>query len=223
MAYIFFLRVRRRAWILAAMTTSTANWVRGLREHLDLNQQQLAEEIGVTQPSVSRWERGHDEPDRASLARLYELAARASYPADRLALLLGRPLRSETVPVVGYAGAGGQVFPYDDHVLGQGLDEVDPPVRREGPMVAVRVRGDSMRPLRDGWLVFYSRDQDGVPPACLGELCVVRIAGDGPTLIKELRAGDGDGLFTLESWNAPPMKDVRIEWAARVIDIRPGH
>lgn len=75
-------------------------------------------------------------------------------------------------------------------------------------------------PLQEGWLIFYGPEHQGVSEDCLGKLCVVQVK-DGPTLLKTLKRGSRKGLFRLESWNAPPREDVRLAWAARVIDIRP--
>jgi transcriptional regulator with XRE-family HTH domain len=36
--------------------------IRELRRDAGLSQQELADRLGTTQPAVSRWERGHDEP-----------------------------------------------------------------------------------------------------------------------------------------------------------------
>jgi hypothetical protein len=106
--------------------------------------------------------------------------------------------------------------------MGGGLEEVEAP---EGvghsPVVAVRVRGESMHPMRDGWLLFYRRDRQGVPEECLNRLCIVKLADDGPLLVKELRRGYGAGRYLLYSWNAPPLEDARLEWAAPVLSIRP--
>ena len=68
------------------------------------------------------------------------------------------------VPVVGYVGAGSEVFPIDDHAQGDGLELVPHPAGMTNQdMVAARIRGDSMYPMmRDGWLVFYIRHQIGV-------------------------------------------------------------
>lgn len=90
----------------------------------------------------------------------------------------------------------------------------------EGDCVAVRVRGNSMHPIEDGWLVFYRRDIHGIDDRAVGRLSVVKVQ-DGPTLVKKLRRGTRKGHFTLESWNGPSQEDVRLEWAAPVIDIRP--
>ena len=199
--------------------------IRALRKSLDLSQASFASRVGVDQSNVSRWERGAP-PDDVHLVRLAELAGQhpaafryGQLPGADLAPPLPQP---HIVAVVGYVGAGQEIFALDDHALGAGLEEVEAP---EGvgkdPMVAVRVRGESMHPLRNGWLLFYRRDQHGVPEACLNRLCIVKLAGDGPILVKELRRGYRAGHFVLSSWNAPPLEDVRLDWAAPVLSIRP--
>ena len=105
---------------------------------------------------------------------------------------------------------------------GAGLETVDAPEGvGKAPMVAVRIRGESMHPMREGWLLFYRRDHSGVPEGCLNRLCVVKLAGDGPVLVKEVHRGYRTGRFLLTSWNAPPLEDVEVDWAAPVLSIRP--
>jgi len=87
-------------------------------------------------------------------------------------------------------------------------------------MAAVADHFLAQNPLQEGWLIFYGPEHQGVAEECLGKLCVVQVK-DGPTLLKTLKRGSRKGLFRLESWNAPPREDVRLAWAARVIDIRP--
>jgi DNA-binding XRE family transcriptional regulator len=133
----------------------------------------------------------------------------------------GQPGPGGSVPVVHYVGAGAEMHPFDDHPQGGGLEHVDPPPG-VSDCIAARVRGNSMYPmLLDGWLLFYSRDEDGVPDECVGKLCVVCLE-NGACYVKTLRRGSRKGLFTLESWNAPPMEDARLTWASRVLDIRPS-
>lgn len=129
------------------------------------------------------------------------------------------PKRKRQVAVVSYVGAGAEVHPVDDNPRGRGLELVDPPPGASD-CVAARIKGDSMHPLRDGWLVFWYRSQQGVPEECLGSLCIVQVR-EGPTLLKDLRRGSRKGRYTLESWNAPPREDVQLEWASKIIDIRP--
>ncbi len=53
------------------------------------------------------------------------------------------------------------------------------------------------------------------------ELDSEALADDGPVMVKELRRGYRAGHFVLSSWNAPPLEDVRLDWAAPVLSIRP--
>ena len=62
---------RRAAW--------DADAVRGLRRHLALTQEQLAEELGVRQQTVSEWETGVYRPRGASDRLLTLVAERAGF------------------------------------------------------------------------------------------------------------------------------------------------
>lgn len=132
----------------------------------------------------------------------------------------GKPARRDRVPVVGYVGAGAEVHPHDDHAMGEGFETLDgenlPP-----DSVAVIVRGDSMYPIEDGWVLVWRRERDGVPSSCLNRLCIVKLAGDGPMLVKKLRRGAEKNTFTLESWNAPPRENQMLDWAAPVTLVLP--
>lgn len=192
-------------------------WIREVRERSGLNQIAFATTLGVRQPTVSRWERGIDRPAAETLLRIAEMAAAVDLPPSAVALP-GFAVRTAMAPVVGYVGAGAEVIPFDEYAPGEGMEQVEAPPASQGAVVAVRVRGESMFPIEDGWLVFYRRDHDGVPSFCNNRLCVVKVS-DGPTLLKKLRfANDG---YYLESWNAPTRFAPNLDWAAPIIDIRP--
>lgn len=55
------------------MTTSTA--IKKLRNTLNLSQEQLAAKLGVSLPTVNRWESGKSKPQRAQQDRIDQLAA----------------------------------------------------------------------------------------------------------------------------------------------------
>jgi DNA-binding XRE family transcriptional regulator len=54
------------------------NWsaksIRALRSHLDMTQQEMSDELGVRQQTVSDWELGHHQP-RGGMARLLSIVA----------------------------------------------------------------------------------------------------------------------------------------------------
>lgn len=120
------------------------------------------------------------------------------------------------VPLVGYVGAGAEMFAIDD---GGALDEIDPPPGIGPSAVAVRVRGDSMFPrYMDGDILIY--DAHVHSDTADGQECVVALL-DGRRYVKIVRA-EADGTVTLESWNAPPIRNVRFEWLAPIAWVKRG-
>ena len=51
-----------------------ADNIRELRRHLDMSQQQMSEELGIRQQTVSDWELGYHRP-RGGMARLLTIVA----------------------------------------------------------------------------------------------------------------------------------------------------
>jgi DNA-binding XRE family transcriptional regulator len=174
-----------------------------------------ARAMGVASPTYLGHENGSTGLRRAAAIRY---AVFFGTTIDWLLTGKGKSGSASKVPVICYIGAGAEVHPIDDHPQGRGLEQVDPP-QGVSDCVAAIIRGESMHPMRDGWLVFWSKTQQGVPEECLGKLCVVQVR-DGPMLLKELYRGSRPGHYRLESWNAPPREDVQVEWAAKVTDIR---
>lgn len=200
--------------------------LRDARREAGLTQAQVGDSLGVEAKAISQWERdpksgAKRKPTRPDIDKLPRLAD--LYGRTIEWLLTGRdsnPMRPN-VPIVGYVGAGAEIHPVDDHAKGAGIDDAPPFPGQDGPAVAVRVRGDSMLPqIEDGWILYYTRDRDGVPGNCVGKLCVVQVT-DGPMLVKKLEPGKRKGLWRLVSYNASPREDVKLDWAARVAAIVP--
>lgn len=130
-------------------------------------------------------------------------------------LLLGRGTAGKKpVPLVGFVGAGAEVFAIDD---GGFLDEIEAPPGIGPSAVAVQVKGDSMYPryMEEDTLIYDAH----VPlPNADGQECVVALP-DGRRFVKVVRV-NGQGTVTLESFNAPPMRDVVVEWAAPILWVR---
>lgn len=187
------------------------NQLRALRKRLGLTQERVATAMHMAYQTYGKYERGESEISYSQAQRFAAVLRCA--PDD----IFSEATLSRRVPVVGYVGAGEQVFPFDELPPGEGLRQVQCPVGLDPKKtVAVEVRGDSMRPIDDGWLVFYTRTAEGVPYEAVGQECVVKIAGDGPLLIKRVRPGYTRGRFNLLSRNADPIEDAALEWAAPV-------
>jgi hypothetical protein len=157
---------------------------------------------------------------RASVAKRYAKAFKVTaewllYGDTKPA---GKAVKSETVRVVGYVGAGAQAY-FDDP--GDLTDEVPAPEGSTDETVAVEVRGDSLGPLFDRWLVFYDDVHRPVTPDQINRLCVVGLR-DGRILVKQIKRSAGrKGLYHLISNEGPPILDVEIEWAAKVLNMVP--
>jgi hypothetical protein len=54
---------------------------------------------------------------------------------------------------------------------------------------------------------------------CIGKDCVVK-TDQGEGYVKKLTNGAASGSFTLVSYNAPPIENVRLLWAAPIIWVK---
>lgn len=188
--------------------------IRRARKSLNLTQQEFAERLQVTQPTVHRWEKGFYDPDEGALQRLSEMTDLPPAYFRYGEQALGPEPRA--VNVVGYVGAGAQINPVDDHAQGAGLESIEAPPGETLSTVAVIVRGDSMYPVyQDGDVIFYARDGADDEAAYLGRECVVKLT-NGPMLLKRVMRGSERGSFLLLSYNASPLDNVRLEWASPV-------
>jgi len=183
--------------------------LRAARERAGLTLKQAEARTGRAYQSIQKLESG----EQKHLTWDWAVRLARAYDCDPRDLMFGA--EPATVPIVGYVGAGARVYPINDMPPGHGIDRAPcprglDPLRAE----AVIVRGDSMLPIDDGWLLFYARG-DAPPSEVVGHLCVVAVT-DGPTLVKNLRRGYQPGRFNLHSTNAAPIEDVALDWAARV-------
>jgi len=174
---------------------SMGNRVRAARLAANLTQAKLAELAGCKQADVFRIESGE--------------VSHSKYLAPILKVLHIGETAVATVPVVGYVGAGGEMLAIDDHIKGDGIEEIDaPPGLLNG--IALIVRGTSMEPkYSDGEVLFIEKTIYAID-SLIGENCFVQTA-DGHSYVKKLIYGSRPGTFTLMSYNAPPIENVVLE------------
>ncbi len=121
-------------------------------------------------------------------------------------------------PIVGYVGAGAAAHYYN---IGQGhMDDTERPNNATEKTVAVEIRGDSLGPWFDRWLVFYDDMRSPITEDMFGKLCVIGLATD-QVLIKEVRPGTRKGLFHLGPVGDESAKDAKVLWGAKVRMIAP--
>lgn len=192
--------------------------IRLIRLSLSLTQAEFADKLGVTQSTVTRWEKD-SVPTGGHLHRLADLANTTVERLLGVSELTGTP---GDIPVVGYVGAGAQVLPFDDYAKGRGMDYIERPPGVVGDAVAVEVQGDSLFPTAEnGWRLIYTGEQTVLEEDVLNRLCVVKLADDR-VLVKRLTRGSMPQRYHLLSTNAPMIEDAEVVWAARVKAIIPN-
>lgn len=75
------------------MSTSMGQRIKSKRKKAKLSQDKLAQRIGVTQNTISRWESDRTVPDREELNRLKKIIGGINYPKGQKS---SKPLKSET-------------------------------------------------------------------------------------------------------------------------------
>jgi phage repressor protein C with HTH and peptisase S24 domain len=165
----------------------------------------LSEALDMSPSQVSRFLTG----SRRTNTDFLDAAAKA------LGVSVSDLFYGSEIPVVAYIGAGAEFTFVDDHQKGAGLDMVEGPPGCPPNAVAVMIRGESMYPAYyDGDILFYDTLSTDIDQF-LNRQCVCRLA-DGRTLVKTPTRGSNAQLFTLTSFNAPPIPDVVLEWCAKI-------
>lgn len=186
--------------------------IRGARDAAGWSQQRLAAAINQSQTTISSWERGRTEPTREDVSRVAE--ALGLTPAE----IEGTSASAvREIPIVGFVGAGDAAHFYED---GQGpLGTTLAPEYATEYTVAAEIRGPSIGPYFDGWLLLYDDVRSPVTSDLYGELCVVGLL-DGRVLVKKIKPS-AEGRFHLLSMSEEPIFDVELTWAAKVTGMKP--
>lgn len=198
------------------MFRTLADKIIAIRMALRLDQTEFAELIGTTQSSVSRWEKGA-VPGGTNLSRIAEVGKTT---VEKL-LDIDAAAPEGDIPVVGYAGAGAEVSPFDDYAHGEGFNHIERPPFITGKAVAVEIRGDSLLPVAEnGWKLIYTGGQTLLEGEVLNRLCVVALV-DGRMLVKKVLRGSEQQRYHLQSTNAPMIENAEVLWAVPVKAIIP--
>lgn len=186
------------------------------RNAVGLSQTALGKRVNAGQTTISSWERGRTEPTREDVQRI---ATALDVDVAQLELNEeGSQPPTKTVRLVGFVGAGALAHYY---ASGSGdLGDVDAPPNASKETVAVEVRGDSLGPLFESWLIFYDDVRTPVTPDLHGRLCVVGLPDDR-VLVKKIRPAGRAHHFHLLSNNEEPILDQEVLWAARVKSMTP--
>ncbi len=188
-----------------------ANNLRALRDARGWSQDDAAGALGTTRNQYVKLENG----SRRLSDKWIERAASA-YGIDAADVVRGK---RGVVPIAGYVSAGAEMQLFAE---GQGQHgEALAPDGSSERTVAVEIRGESLGPFFNGWLVFFDDVRSPVTDDIIGKLCVIGL-DDGRVLIKRLiRSRSAPHLFHLYGQFGDPVLDVRVRWAAQVKSVMP--
>lgn len=193
-----------------------------------LKQKDVATEADVSPQAVSGWARGEAIPETPNLQVIARMTGKSidwllGQSADEMtfssedvsASLDGAPTR--TIKIKGYVGANGEAHPY---AVNQGdLGEIRATEKDPSDAVAVEIMGTSLGRFFDRWYAIYRDVRSPVTEDLVGSLCVVGLDDDRVLIKKIVRNGRNFDLLS-NSDDEPPIRNVRIEWAAKVTDVR---
>ena len=179
------------------------------------SQRELARRAGLDEQKVYKYLQGKvDQPRGDTLLRLADtLGVTESW----LRYEVGPAVTN--IPVVGRVASGESFVPFDDAPMGGGYEELDFNLVDPDP-IAVEVRGESMLPVyRPGDYLICSRRRGADLQEALNKDCVVRTS-ENEGYIKKLVQGSRANTYTLVSYNAAPIENQKLFWAAPIVWVK---
>ena len=199
--------------------------IRNRRIELGLTMKQVADAVGVSEGTISKWESGNIGSMRLdkglAISRVLSIDPRTlmgqseeEYEAE----LDERP-ESVWVPVIGRVAAGFRKI-MNEEILG--FEPVDYDLAESGRFFALRIAGDSMEPEIKKGSTAIVRCQH----ADSGDVCVVSINGDEATCKRIQKTDNGIMLvsnnpaYPPRYFSAKEIKDEPVTILGRVMEVR---
>jgi repressor LexA len=161
--------------------------IKELRKQKKISQAKLAEDLHVTQATVSRWETGEMLP---TIDILNDLSRYFSVSVD---YILGNKKTNTKkgikIPVLGYVRAGIPIEAIEEIL---DYEEIPEEMASQGEYFALSVKGDSMEPrIQEGDVVIVRKQ----PDVESGEVAVVLVNGNDATVKKFVKHENGVSLI----------------------------
>lgn len=214
---------------MADSTKSVGKLIYDRRTELGITQKEVADFVGVSEATVSRWESGHIDNMRrdriAALSKILRLSPLAIMGIDDTDLSTCIPnmvpidTRTFRVPIVGRVAAGRPIVA-DEEIIG--YEYIDNKYSKDGhEYFGLRIVGKSMEPtIMDGDIVIVRR-QNYVEN---GEIAIVLIDGEEATAKEVKESADGITLighnaavYTPHFYSAQEVKNLPVQIIGRVI------
>ena len=175
---------------------TTNELLKSKRKELNLTMKQVADFVGVSEATVSRWESGNianmGRDKIALLSQILKITPGAIAGYD----LYQKELNKKSgikIPVLGLVRAG---IPMDavEHIID--YEEISEEMARQGEFFALQIKGDSMEPkISEGDVVIVRKQ----PDVESGEIAIVLVNGDEATIKKVQKFNGGINLIPSNS------------------------
>lgn len=213
---------------MADSTKSVGKLIYDRRTELGITQKEVADFVGVSEATVSRWESGHIDNMRrdriAALSKILRMSPLAIMGIDddlssRLPNMVSIEARTFRVPIVGRVAAGRPIVA-DEEIIG--YEYIDNKYSKDGhEYFGLRIVGKSMEPtIMDGDIVIVRR-QSYVEN---GEIAIVLIDGEEATAKEVKESADGITLighnaavYTPHFYSAQEVKNLPVQIIGRVV------
>lgn len=214
---------------MADSTKSVGKLIYNRRTELGITQKEVADFVGVSEATVSRWESGHIDNMRrdriAALSKILRLSPLAIMGIDDTDLSSHLPnmvpidARTFRVPIVGRVAAGRPIV-VDEEIIG--YEYIDNKYSKDGhEYFGLRIVGNSMEPtIMDGDIVIVRRQRYVEN----GEIAIVLIDGEEATA-KEVKEsaegltliGHNAAVYTPHFYSAEEVKNLPVQIIGRVV------
>ena len=212
------------------MTEDMGKKLREQRVKCNLTQRDVANAVGVTEATVSRWESGHIDNMRrdkiADLARVLRVSPLFIMGIDNEPP--APPAASEKphkkgvlIPVLGVVRAGVPIHAEEDII---DYEEIPQEMARSGEYFGLRVTGSSMEPtLRDGDVIIVRKQ----PDVDNGDIAIVLVDGEDAT-VKEIREtpegvtliGHNVAIYQPHFYSNREIESLPVQIVGRVVELR---
>lgn len=199
--------------------------IKSKRIRLGLTQKEVAQKVGVTEATVSRWESGEiANMRRDKIMKLSELlqlppSVIMDLPEKKQQNANGHPGYIR-IPVLGRVAAGIPIEQIEDV---EDFEDIRAPEGSEADYFALRIRGDSMQPLiQDGSVVIVHRQ----PDAETGEIVIATVNGDDATCKRLKKYAEGIMLVSINPAYDPmvfekgDVNSLPVSILGKVIEVR---
>ena len=204
---------------------SVKDLIKEKRILLGMTMKEVADKVGVSEATISRWESGEISNMRrgaiSALAKALNISPNEIMEWEAPASHQSHRKKGVRIPVLGYVVAGIPIEAIEDII---DYEEIDEELARTGDFFALQVRGESMEPVLYEDDVVIVRKQ---PTADTGDIAIVLINGDEATIKKIKRERDGvmligynTAVYEPHFYSNEEIENLPVQILGKVIELR---